>query len=468
VRRTMRALTLVLLIALGLSAVRAPVALANGSSWSPVATSAAIEGPPGPIVKQAFDLLMDRFVIPPSSGDILNGAWEGGLAVLKEKGVEALPDGRPTFAGERDVDWALFAEQYGRLARAAGDKLDKAELDRGIVRGMAVALKEGHTYFLTPDEFGRAREQLRNNERFVGIGVIFNRELVVLEVLDGSPAEKGGLRIGDRLIAVDGTSIEGKPLPEVSPRIRGASGTSVELTVRRVDRSEPLVLSFVRAEIQLRWVSHRIIEGDVGYLRLRNFPLRSALDEFRAAMTRFQDAGVKALVIDLRGNPGGSVDTGIEVASSFIRSGPLFQQVDRGGGERTITAFGDHWDRDIPIAVLVDGNSGSMSEILASAMQETGTARVIGTKTSGNVAAAIPTPLADGSGLFITVQVIKSGQGKTLNEVGLEPDQVVELDQRQLAAGRDSQLDAALTYVREEATARAATSSALPALPRAA
>ena len=146
--------------------------------------------------------------------------------------------------------------------------------------------------------------------------------------------------------------------------------------------------------------------------------------------------------------------TGEEIASRLMpEAKPIYQQVDR-RGERTVSTWGDYWNRDIPIAILTNGGSGSMSEILAAALQENGFARVIGTKTAGAVAAGVPVPLADGSGLLVTVQMINTPNGKVINEVGLEPDQVVELDPVQFRAGKDTQLDAALTYVREQAAAR--------------
>jgi carboxyl-terminal processing protease len=119
-----------------------------------------------------------------------------------------------------------------------------------------------------------------------------------------------------------------------------------------------------------------------------------------------------------------------------------------------VSTWGDYWNHDVPIAVLTNENSASMSEILASALQENGIGKVFGVKTAGAVAAGVPYPLVDGSGLLVTVQVITSGQGKVLNEVGLDPDEVIPLDTEQLRQGKDNQLDAALTYVREQASQR--------------
>jgi carboxyl-terminal processing protease len=132
--------------------------------------------------------------------------------------------------------------------------------------------------------------------------------------------------------------------------------------------------------------------------------------------------------------------------------------VDRRKGEHTVYTWGDYWNRNIPIAVLTNGGSGSMSEILAAALQENGAAKVIGTRTAGAVAAAIPWPLSDGSGLLVTVSIITTPSGRVLNEVGLEPDQVVELDPDLYRTGKDTQLDAALRYVHDEVALRGRSS----------
>lgn len=458
-------LTFVLSLALMVSAARPPATFAGvESAWSSASTSAisaqvgwvsqASVARPGPVVPQAFNLLMERFVTPPNSADLLGGGWDGAVAALREKGAQDLPEERPMLFNLPHMDIRLFSEAYPRLAVAAEGRLERAGLDRAIVDGMAKSLNEGHTSYLNPEEFQRAQAQLRNDERYAGIGARFDRELVVVEVFERSPAEAGGLRPGDKLVAVDGESVEGQTSAEASSKVRGTPGTPVELMIRRGESPEPVRLALTRAEIKIDWLASRVLDDGVGYLQLRTFPTPGALGEFREAMDRFKAAGIRALVIDVRRNGGGSVDTGIEIASQFIRQGPLFQRVDRRGGERTVTTFGDYWERDVPIAVLVDNNSGSMSEILASALQENGVARVFGTRTSGNVAASNVHPLADGSGLSVTVWIIKSGQGKPLNNVGLEPDETVELDAKMLREGRDNQLDAALTYVRREAATR--------------
>ena len=460
-----RLLVLRVLLALTVVALE-PTAVLAQADRGPSSTQAGAraEASPGPIVAQAFNLLMDRFVFPPSSAALLNGGWDGAIAALREHGVASVPDDHPPFGDQRESDLRLFTTGYVRLAEAADGKLEPAELDRAIVDGMAKALNEGHTSYLPPEQVQAFLSQIR--ARYIGIGVSLNQERRVTEVFEGSPAESGGVHPGDHVVAVDGTSIEGLTTPELSRRLRGELGAPVELTIRREGSADPIVLKLVRAEVKIAWISARILDDGIGYLKLRSFPLPDVLGEFRQAMDGLEGAGIRALVIDLRGNSGGSVGAGVEVASRFIRNGPLFQQVDRSGRRRTVTAFGDYWNRDIPIAVLTDGSSASMSEALASAIQENGVGTVIGTRTAGVLAAGEVHPLSDGSALSVTVAEIRSGQGRIVNGVGLEPDSTVQLDSQMLAAGRDNQLEAALEYVRAEAGARAALApSQSPVLP---
>ena len=456
--RILRALTFFLL---AMTLVAAPPAAGRALAEAPwtalesIARAAPAQAAPGPIVKQSFDLLMDRFVIPPESGAVLNGGLDGAEDYLQAKGVGHALLERPEWTNRRSADWALFLEAYDTIAQKAGATIPRADLDRAVVAGMAESFNEGHTYYLPPEAFREARAQLTNQYRYAGIGVSMNRELVVTEVFEGSPAEAGGLRVGDQLVAVDGESVEGLTTTETSTKVRGEAGTPVTISVRRSGGPDPVSLTMTRAQISMDWVRSRILDGNVGYLRIRAFPGPEALPLFRRAMDNLAAANVTALIIDLRGNGGGSVTTGEEVASQFLPDGtPIYQQLDRRDRGRTGMAWGGTWDRDVPIAVLTDGGSGSMAEILAAALQENGVAKVFGVKTAGVVAGTTFHPLADGSGLSVTFLIIKSGQGRILNDVGLQPDQVVELDAEQLRQGHDNQLEVALTYVQAESAAR--------------
>ena len=457
--RAFRLLTLLFIATFVLALVQQPSPARAGTL--PIVTSAETVSQtsgrvqPGPIVRQAFDLLMDRFVIPPKSGDLLNGGLDNAHHFLEKRQVTDPLAERPPFTGDRREDWRLFLPAYEKVARALGDKAPREELDRALVDGMAQSLKEAHTYFMPPELFSQQMAELQNRNRYAGVGIQMSQDLIITDVFEGSPAEAAGLLPGDQLIAVNGESIEGMTSAETSTRVRGEPGTPVTLSLRRGGVAEPVVKTITRATISIDWMRAKILDNGIGYLQIRQFAIPDSLPLFNKAMDRFAEANIRALIIDVRGNPGGSVATGEEILSRLLPDDkPLYRQVERRTGERTVSTWGDYWGRDIPIAVLVNGASGSMSEILAAALQENGAARVFGTKTAGAVAAGVPVPLADGSGLLVTVQMITTPSGKVINEVGLEPDQVVELDPALFRAGKDTQLEAAVGYVRDEATSR--------------
>jgi carboxyl-terminal processing protease len=410
---------------------------------------------PSPMVQQAFNLLLDHFVTPPNSGSVLNGGLDNAHYFLESKLVADPLAERPAFTGDRRGDWQLFLPAYAQIAQALGGQGSSTELDQVIVDGMAKSLKEQHTYYMSPEEFSQQQAALQNNGKYAGVGIQMSQELVVTDVFEGSPAESAGVLPGDKLIAVNGESLAGLSPTDTSIKIKGEVGTPVTLTLQRVNTPTPIEKTMTRAIISIQWLRAKILDGGIGYLRIQTFANPEALPLFNQAMQRFIDADIHGLVIDLRGNSGGAVATGEEIASRLIPDGkPLFHQIDRRRGDQLVTAWGDYWNRDIPIAVLTNEGSASMSEILASALQENGVARVFGTKTAGAVAAGVPWPLVDGSGLLVTVQTITSGQGKVLNEVGLDPDEVVPFDADLYRQGKDNQLDVATTYVREQATKR--------------
>jgi carboxyl-terminal processing protease len=444
-----------MLAIVGLTVLPPTVARASALPIAASAEDLSQSVQPGPIVRQAFDILMDRFVIPPKSGNVLNGGLDGAHYFLESKQVVDPLAERPNFTGDRREDWRLFLPAYDQMAKALGNKAAREELDRAMVDGMTKSFKEAHTYFMPPDIYSQQMAELQNRSRYAGIGIQMSQELIVTDVFEGSPAEGAGILPGDQLVAVNGESIEGMTSADTSNKVRGEAGTQVSVSVKRGGIDEPLVKTMTRATISIDWVQAKILDGNIGYLHIRTFAIPDALPLFNKAMDRFNSSNIRALVIDLRGNAGGSVATGEEIASRLMPDQtPIYQQVDR-RGQRTVTTWGDYWKKDIPIAVLTNGGSGSMSEILAAALQENGIAKVIGTKTAGAVAAGVPVPLADGSGMLVTVQMINTPKGRVLNDVGLDPDQVVELDPDQYRAGHDTQLDAAVTYVKDQVAARA-------------
>lgn len=465
--------------------------------------------------RQAYDLLLDRFVHELEPSALLNAAWAAAAAGLREAGVTGDLEA-PEFGNERFRAWRTFArrlqtamnldgsteaartdlrslalqawtQESGRTAINEQDPLDVANRERFIaewismvqdtrdsgpvapliaeartklklvnlnwvmIRAMAESAREGHTAFRTPSEYEEYLAWQRNDSRYEGIGVRFRgRNFLISEVFDGSPAEAAGVMMGDQILAVDGQSLEGVEIDDGRRLIRGPSGTSVQLLIRRPTVSAPLTITVARGEIKIQYIRWRVQDEKLGYIQLLSFPDPSVVTEIERALGEFDRAGVRGVVLDLRGNGGGRIDVGIRVASKFIRDGALFQQISRERRQRTITSDVGYWEHAAPLAVLIDGGTASMGEILASAIRENGAGTLVGARTAGVVSAAQVFPLVDGSGLQLTILEIRSGTGVQLNEVGVSPDLAVDFSMADLETGRDPQLEQALAWVRAQ------------------
>ncbi len=417
------------------------------SPATPIGVVAAAAEGPMPAARQGYDILLDRFVSPIEPIEVLRAAAEG---VLKRAGqeLEGLP-AAPVLSGDRESAWRGFVDWFDELAGQASPRVERAMLEQMAVAAMAASVKENHTRYMSPKQFADHQAWTRGDVRYAGIGARLRGPTpIVVEIFEGSPAARAGLRAGDVILAVDGVPTQGNPLDASIARIRGPEGSTVQLQVRRAESPEVLEFEVLRQEIKLAFVRSRVLGDEYGHLQLRGFSAANVADEFLSALADLDAAGIRGLIVDLRGNGGGRIDVGVRLASRFVREGPLFEQIDRSGRRRVVHRTGEYWERSIPIVVLVDGGTASMGEIFAQALRESGAARIIGTKTAGSVAAAQVFPLVDGSALQVTVLEIVSPAGVRLNTVGLMPDEVVNLSDDDIRSGIDTQLEAALTFLR--------------------
>jgi len=448
----LRALTVFLLIA---------VVLAT----SPHGVQAAACGagdPPAPglgLVKEAFDLLTERFIEPLPPSILLPPAAAAAASEVRR----SRPTPPPGLSDDWTVDdstgsWARFAERYCLLWEARGDGLAQERVSYAAIRAMASAAREGHTGFLTPQMHRDHQEWASGQLRYEGVGVRLRTDpLRVDYVFPASPAERSGILPGDEFVAIDGRPARDMTAAEAALAVRGQAGTKVKLTMRRAGRPEPFEVEVERASIRVESIESKIID-QIGYINLRGFPRPALYQELMDELTWLEAAGARALVLDLRGNGGGRLDVGARVAGLFLPEGsPLYRQTSRSGETRSYAVASQaRWTK--PMAVLVDEGSASMAELLAAAIQEQGVGPVLGTRTAGSVAGSVVEPLSDGSALQITVLRIDSGLGRVLNNVGLQPD--VEVRPAPAAGGGpppDAPLVAALNHLQQRITASVAS-----------
>jgi carboxyl-terminal processing protease len=313
---------------------------------------------------------------------------------------------------------------------------------RGAIKGMMEALGDSHSSYLDPTHYESTTAQLEG-EAYEGIGawVDTRREyLTIISPIPGSPAEKAGLQPGDQIIGVDGEDMTGIAGEAVRQKVIGPEGTTVRLEVLR-EGQEPFEVVVERSSIKPPDLETRMLEGNIAYLRLINFS-SSAAREMHLALEELLAQNPAGLILDLRNNGGGYLDTGISVVSEFIGDGVVMYE-DFGEGERkTFEAETGGLATDIPLVVLINEGSASASEIVAGAIQARDRGLLVGETSYGKGSVQVFTPLVDEQGgVRITIARWLTPDGKTIHEVGLTPDEVVEMQIEDLEAGRDPQLD---------------------------
>lgn len=368
-----------------------------------------------------------------------------------------------------DQAFQPFWDAYRQIVdRYAGGEVDKDALIQGAIQGMFDALGDPYSSYLSPEDFEDTLQGISG--QFEGIGAEIGTvdaagatsdcvdlsddcRLVIVAPLDGSPAEKAGLRPGDVVRAVDGETLNGSTIEEARNRIRGRKGTEVALTIERAGAAEALEVKIVRDVIVSREVVEEdLADGDVGYVRLAGFSDNSARD-FKAALQEDVEAGRNKLIVDLRGNPGGYVTAARDVASQFIASGPVFWQEDAAGKREATDATGDGvaTSEEIRLIVLIDRGSASASEIVAGALKDTGRATLVGEKTFGKGTVQEWATLTEGAGgIRLTVAKWLTPNQTWIHRIGIEPDVPVTVP-ADVAPGDDPALDRALELLEEAA-----------------
>lgn len=340
--------------------------------------------------------------------------------------------------------WQILREEFVDKEAVDGDTLTKA-----AINGMLEALDDPNTAFLDARTYNLEQSGFQGS--FEGIGAhvtLVEKQLVIVAPITGSPAEAAGILSGDKIIAVNGESTEGMSLAEAVAKIRGPRGTRVVLTIVRQKSLTPVMVEVVRDEIRIASVFSKVLpESNIAQVRIAQFSQRTG-SELVSVLRDLKSKGVKGIILDVRNNPGGLVDTTVEVASQFLGDGLALYQVDSKGNRQEWRVRRGGLALDMPLAVLVNGASASGSEVLAAALQDAGRGPIIGVKTLGKGTVNHLRPLSDGSGLYIAFALWFSPKGRSINKVGVTPDINVEMTQEDVASGRDPQLERAVEYLK--------------------
>ncbi|CEP68490.1 Tail specific protease [Moorella glycerini] len=337
--------------------------------------------------------------------------------------------------------WSLLDEVRALAEKNYAGPIDQATLEAGAVRGLVESLGDPYSEYIAPEDLSSFASSL--NDEYTGVGIIFQEvegQVVISNIVPGSPAARLGVRAGSVVESVDGRPVKGLPLEEVAGLLKGQPGTYLDLTVT-MPGSDSRHSYFLRREvIRPPVVSSRLLAGPVGYLYLRSFPYW-APGEVETALAELEDQGARGLILDLRGNPGGYLDAALEIASLFLLwDKPVVQVVRRDKKVTVLRSRGP--GQDLPMVVLVDRDTASAAEILAGALQANHAAILIGTRTYGKGALQTIFPLSNGGVLKLTTAYYLTPAGQAIDGEGLIPD--IEVTE-----GRE-QLDRALKVLRAQ------------------
>lgn len=325
------------------------------------------------------------------------------------------------------------------------ENVDKNAIFDGALKGMVSTLGDKHSTYLGGDLYKDFSAQMSGTYAGIGVYIASTDEgILIAGVMEGSPAEEAGLQRGDILVSIDGTSVEGYQLEDVSKNIRGPVDTSVDLVVRRDGEEQSFTVQ--RRQIHVPTVAGKMVDGtDVGYIRVAVFSDGTA-DDFTKEFTKLREQGMNKLILDLRDNPGGIVEQAVGVASNFVPpNSTIVSYTEQDGKVDQYTAQGT--DDPIPIVVLVNENSASASEIVAGAVQDMKLGLIVGVKTYGKGTVQGVFPVDSASAVKVTVAKYRTTNGREIDGVGIEPDVVVPLTP---SDPEDSQFEKALEIIQEK------------------
>ena len=419
-----------------------------------------------------------RTLIALTAGTFLGfcGAFSSG--VLADR-PNTLPAHGEATAGRTGLPWqeaSLFAEVYERIKRDYVDEVDDHALMEKAIRGMVAAL-DPHSAYLDSQEFDEIRLSTMGSYPGVGIEVVASDGIVkILRPIDGSPAQRAGLRAGDQIVRIDGTDI-GADLAGAIARMRGASGSVVQLSIRRDGSPELLEFALRRAQVEVHSVLAESLEPGFGYVRITTFSETTAQDVARAIsrLKRDNPGGIQGLLLDLRNNPGGVLEAGVAVADDFLSSGVIVT-ADGRTPEARFRMDASHGDliNGAPLVVLVNAASASASEIVAGALKDHGRALLVGRRTYGKGSVQTVLPLSHGGAVKLTTSRYFTPSGASIHGKGIVPDVLedgpgeppaeLSADKSQgPLTERDADVRLALGVLKE----RARTTRAVPVLSRA-
>lgn len=332
------------------------------------------------------------------------------------------------------------------------DEKDESSLREGLYAGLLAGLKDPYSTYYTAEQY---KELNTSNEgSYVGIGAVLQKDdtggAKIIQLYEGGPGEQAGLKKEDVIKAVDGADVTDKETSDIAAMVRDSEKDSVMLTIQRENEEKTRDVKVEIRDVEIQTVSHEMLSGDTGYIRISEFSEVTS-EQYKKAFADLKNQGMKKLVVDLRDNPGGLLTAVCGVLRQILPEGLIVYTEDKNGKREEETCDGKN-KLDMPLAVLVNGNSASASEIFAGAVKDYGIGTIVGITTYGKGVVQTIQPLTDGSAVKITIAKYFTPKGNDINKKGITPDVEAELsgditDWTELTHKEDTQLQTALKEI---------------------
>ena len=337
-----------------------------------------------------------------------------------------------------------FITAYRFIETKYVNDTDDVKLIDGAIDGMVKSLNDPHSNYLSPKMYKTLMEQTEGS--FAGIGVVMGmdneQKIHIVGLMEISPGQNTDLQEGDEILAVDGVPVTQMAFDEVAAHVRGQAGTDVVLTIMRDNTNQDITIT--RDNIKLKTVGHKMLDNNIGYIQIVSFSEDTA-NEFNEAYNDLKNQGMKALVLDLRNNPGGLLTTCVEIAKKLVPKGEIVSIVDKQGNKETYSSSLEA--PEYPLAVLINKNSASASEILSGAIQDTKAGTIIGNTSYGKGSVQTILPMFEDDAVKLTIAKYYTPSGRSIDGTGITPDIEINLDEN---ATSDTQLDKALEILKAQ------------------
>ena len=337
-----------------------------------------------------------------------------------------------------------FITAYRFIETKYVNDTDDVKLIDGAIDGMVKSLNDPHSNYLSPKMYKTLMEQTEGS--FAGIGVVMGmdneQKIHIVGIMENSPGQKAGLQEDDEILAVDGVPVTQMAFDEVAAHVRGQAGTDVVLTIMRDNANQDITIT--RDNIKLKTVGHKMLDNNIGYIQIVSFSEDTA-NEFNEAYNDLKNQGMKALVLDLRNNPGGLLTTCVEIAKKLVPKGEIVSIVDKQGNKETYSSSLEA--PEYPLVVLINKNSASASEILSGAIQDTKAGTIIGNTSYGKGSVQTILPMFEDDAVKLTIAKYYTPSGRSIDGTGITPDIEINLDEN---ATSDTQLDKALEVLKAQ------------------